>query len=356
LQLDAASDAELARLGLLSHRTASAKHPDIAALWKKAFQRKLRKIAPRVELKTGGSRPILKRRGGTGGAQATTPNWCGGVLSGGGNWSFVTSLLTLPYLSTPLQNLQGKKPASLSAWVGLDGYSPNDGELFQAVLAFALDETTDPPAALFSPPNFQWWIPDPKDSYAQNMFTGGNLTNAPPMKSGDLVQIAVEYLRATNGDNWGRVTFVFFDYLEEVPLGATGPGLVEPLMMDLLFLGPATTQASYKGATAEWILENESVTSPSGAISTTVPVFSAAQGSLTPLLFAQAWADTGVVGYNPVFEAPLGADIVNIVGPYGAPSDGFTVLWQVPGSPSQVSTAASVTLAPLEGVMNLRQA
>jgi hypothetical protein len=161
--LKTASDATLWQHGSLLKRPGPSDHPATVAAWNKVCERGLRTIAPHLEplpdtMRRVRRRPVHKPRGGSGGGQATSTNWCGCVLEGSGNWRSVAGTLTLPYLSVPSSGLQGNQPAALSAWVGLDGWS-NNNTLFQTIINFSLDTTTNPPSAIFTVPTCQWWIP-----------------------------------------------------------------------------------------------------------------------------------------------------------------------------------------------------
>ena len=273
LDLKAVSDATLLRYGLLPRRLRTVKDNQGHSLWDRALRFGLRKIMPKVRLRPAEFQPIRFHRPQPLGnpSQNTSSNWCGCVLPGPSGWNWVTGLLTLPYLSwPPPQYLQGLSPAPLSAWVGLDGWNSDESELLQTIIDFwAPDSSTN--IASFSEPNWQWYYPNPNSKFSE-LAIGGSVANAPQMNSGDLVQISAEYLRATNGDNWARVTWFFMNDLTEVPnpnsllpgnpnsSGEDLPPLLVPVMVDLLFRGPTSAQAPYKGVTIEWILENEAVT------------------------------------------------------------------------------------------------
>jgi hypothetical protein len=312
LDLKTASDATLLRHGLLLRRPRAGDHPLIAAAWNEILGRGLRSIAPHVEPQRDKIRRVKwpQPRGGTGSGTATSTNWCGCALQGPGNWRSVGGLLTLPYVSVPPQGLLGNPPSGLSAWVGLDGWIPGSNELFQAVILFGLDQSTNPASTYFSYPNWQWWYPDPTNP-SEQLGTSGQIANAPNMQSGDSVQFYIGYVDALDGSKWGTVQFVFYSDLESVvvprPVSSKWPPRTAeiPTFIDLFFQAPGG--ASCPGATIEWIMENESVTmNPS--IPTTMPVFSSSQQSITPLTFAQA------LGYNQapgIYADPANGTVIN---------------------------------------------
>jgi hypothetical protein len=328
LDLKTVSEATLLQHGLLLPRPQAGNQPGLEAAWKAISERGLRITAPHLEPLSDSSRRVRKPPGpGPGGSQATSPNWCGCVLQGSGNWRSVTGTVSLPYLSVPAQ-VQANQLASLSAWVGLDGMGATARELFQAVVAFWVDTSTNPPTTAFSYPFWQWWIPDPNDPAASVAFGGSSITNAPAMKPGDSVQIYCGYVRALDGSNWGSVYFLFYNDLEQVivpePVSWKGPHRTAeiPILMNLFFPGPANVQG--QGGCIEWIIENEGVTNNQPG--TIVPAFSASASQMIPVTFSEA------LGYG------------QLEGVTGDPVNGSTVLWET--SSGQVSDVATVTLAP----------
>ncbi|MGO9520161.1 MAG: G1 family glutamic endopeptidase [Candidatus Korobacteraceae bacterium] len=328
LDLKTASDATLWQHGLLLQRPKPDAHPAIVAAWNKVSERGFRTIAPHLGPVPDSVRRVKK---GPAPSQVTETNWCGCVLQGSGNWRSVTGSLRLPYLSIPPQGFQGSNgPASLSAWVGLDGFGPTSSQLFQAVMFFYLDTTTNPPSATFHSPSLWWLVPDPNMPGASQIFLSTAITNPPGMKSGDLVQIYCGYVTALDGSIWGSAYFLFLNDLEltVIPepeeskgrdLGRyCGPYQVGETPIFMNFFVPGPPGISGQGGSIEWIMENESVTG--GYLDTIMPVFSASENSIAPVTFTQA------MGYG------------QSEGVTGDPANGFTVVW--------VSNVASVALAP----------
>ncbi len=324
LDLKTATSSTLWQHGLPFHRPKAGDKTEFAKLWNKISERGLQIVTPHVErrpkaVRRGKVRPKLEK------ASVAGFNWCGGVLERPrilfepGAWTSVYGAITLPYLSVPA-GVQGMQTAGLSAWVGLDGWGGNgqNNELLQAILWVNLQQTpTGGFTTFFNTPTWQWWVPDPTDPYASLYGTGGVLSNPPAMNPGDLVFVCTSYIQAMDGSMWGGVFYLFLSDLE---LGGF-PLLPFPLFN---FLFPAPSGAQCYGATIEWILENESVTN--NQPNTTVPVFSAAPGSITPISFSRAG------GFN---QAP---------GVSGDPNDGFPVLWS--SLSGVIDTVASVTLSP----------
>ncbi len=328
LDLKTVSEATLLQHGVFLPRPGASGQAGSEAAWKAVSERGLRITAPNLEPLPDSLRGVRRPHGpGPGGSQATSPNWCGCVLEGSGNWRSVTGTVSLPYLSVPSQ-VQANQLASLSAWVGLDGWGSTGMALFQAVVGFWVDTSTNPPTTAFSDPYWQWWIPDPNDLWSSLPFGSGSITNAPAMKSGDSVQIYCGYVRALDGSNWGSVSFLFYNDLEQVvvpePVSLKGPPRVAeiPILMNLFFPGPANVQG--QGGCIEWIIENEGVTNNQPG--TIVPVFSASASQMIPVTFSQA------LGYS------------QLEGVTGDPANGSTILWET--SSGQVSDVATVTLAP----------
>ncbi|MGO9604864.1 MAG: G1 family glutamic endopeptidase [Candidatus Binataceae bacterium] len=330
LDLKTASDATLWQHGLLLRRPGPGDHPAIVAAWNQIYERGLRIIAPHLEPLPPTGRRIIRRMphpGPPGGGQATLSNLCGGALEGSGGWSSVTGTLNLPYLSVPAQGLQGKQPAGLAAWVGLDGLGPvgpGSGtvpsdffELLQAVITFNLDMTTNPPSTDFQA-SWLWLGPDPNDPYAMIPVAGAGITNA-RMKSGDLVSLSCDYFRANDGSNWGAVSFLFLNDVTRIPITTHGgPALSVEVPLLISGFAPGPPSVSGQGGSIEWILENLATTAATP--NTIVPVFSASKNSITPITFTAAGG----------FGQP---------GVTGDPENGFTILWAI-------DNVASVALAP----------
>ncbi len=206
----------------------------------------------------------------------TSANWCGCMLApakGAPNWASVSGVFSLPYLSASPQDPTGNATASLSAWVGLDGWAPSGSfSLFQTVLNFELATEANPPNSYFNYPGWQWWIPAPGDAHAATLFQGAIILNAPPQNPGDVVQLYCAYLWGDMETLCGAVQFAFY------PAGES------PVLMSSLFYGPQGL--SNIGTTIEWILENEAVTDNQPGM-TLLPIFSAAANAIKPITFTK---------------------------------------------------------------------
>jgi hypothetical protein len=245
-------------------------------------------------------------------------------------WQSVTAAFQLPYLSVPAGGFGNQtKGASLAAWVALSGQ-----QFFQTVILFFLDTTLNPPTPVYKP-TWQWWSEEPSDPDAQTLYSTGSgyITNPPPMQAGDIVQLYSAYFDAPGGQGWGNLYFVFFNDLQTVSgpsrfPGATGHYEV-PTLYSLFFAAPsgATLQAS----SADWLLENASVTD--GTSNTTSPVFSNNPNAITPITFTGAFAGQGLLTR------------VLMVGPNG-PSDMINF---VPSLPVRPTGPAAPEFGPLNG-------
>jgi hypothetical protein len=314
LDLKTASDTTLKQHGLLLHPPKPGAHSSALAAWNRVCERGLRIVAPHLapvpeSRRRGGKRPI-RRHGGSGGSQQTSPSWCGCVLQplgGEANWRSVTGTVTLPYLGTPTGGFNSTTQGqALSLWVGLDGWPGNaeqssQNELLQAIVLFDLDATNLIP--VLGPLRILWIIPDEADSSAQIEFFSLYITNAPPMRSGDLIQLSCAYFLALDGSIWGFISFLFFNQQEYIGTIIPGP-----------------TSISGHGGSVEWIMENSTWNLP-----LITPVFSGSEDLVapTPVTFTDAYGQAE--------------------GVTGDPADGFKVLWLNPGNPA--SDVATVNLA-----------
>jgi hypothetical protein len=210
------------------------------------------------------------------------------VLTGAGNWRGVTGTLSLPTLSVPpgvqLPLANGQNFGGYVAWVAVQGT-----QFLQAEIQMNLDVFTNPPSTVFNSPTaypytyplIAWYYPTPP--MGESAWNPGSvfIKNAPPMKSGDLVQMYCGFFTGLGGATWGSVYYLFYNDLEPSvlpePVSYKGPKHVDeiPILMNYLLPGPPDVSGEIDQL--DWILEF-----PGGSTATNIaPMFS-------PVTFTQA--------------------------------------------------------------------
>jgi len=322
LDLKNASDEMLRHHGIYFPRPKPGDPPEIAAIWESIYRDGLNIANPQLEVRRPSRRPGPPGgNGGSGmsGPQSTSSNLCGAVLEGSGNWNSVCGILQIPYLRLP-PNPQDNPLASLSGWVGLDGYDPSSGRLLQSCIGFSWDAVTS--STSISQGYSQWWIPTPgvipvgssESQYHPGFITVPNDRATSVFSPGNYLCFYCGYPSTPSG--LAVVSFLF----ATSPLTWSDPNKIRkggPSQNLFKYYIPPPANVPIVGTSVEWIIENEAKTNgPADAI---MPIFSGSPNSITPVRSINAYGTT-------------------TSGQKVSASEGFTVLWSDSnGDPSPVS-------------------
>lgn len=237
-------------------------------------------------------------------------NWAGAIQFGPGDWTGVSGIVNIPLFSNPSGNPPDNQTASLTPWVGIDGWGSSESYLFQTVLISGLNASPTQPIAEYVP-QCQWYLPDPEDSLA-SIAHFLDVTNPPPLIPGFMVQLYCGYGRVLTGLR-ARLRFVSFTFWE---LGVSGDIITNvPVVMSFSFLAPIAPASCI-----EWVLENGGITDNDPT--QIVPAFQ-------PIEFQQATGTTGgatgILGIQDTAGNPASGDELNWTNTAGQPVPGTSV-------------------------------
>ena len=268
-----ASQHDLIKHGIMVRKPGAEDPADLHAEWENFFSREWQskdRIVPEFEVHVGKTHilrtPAVKQTDGS----YYTNAWAGAVTQGG-TWTTCIGTWTVPTVSKPSEAQGTEGGWNSSSWVGIDGF--NGLVVSNDVLQAGIEQRVNAQGAASYSAWYEWFAPAKPNSPPYIWEVG--IPNM-PVAPGQSVSCVVQYQGTTAGmlSFTNNTTGVHFSITLAPPPGAT-----------------------FKGTTAEWIMEAPDTGEPVSSL----PKF-------TPVVFTSAVA----CGPNSKSTNPATSDTVNI--------------------------------------------
>ena len=268
-----ASQHDLIKHGIMVRKPGAEDSPEMHQAWQDFFSREWQekdRIVPQFEVHMGKTHNLRTPPEKHTNSSYFTNAWAGAVKQGG-SWTTCIGTWTIPTVSKPTEAQGTEGGWNSSSWVGIDGFNSLvvSNDVLQAGIEQKVDKNGN--ASYFA--WYEWFAPT-KPNSPPYIFEIG-IPNM-PVAAGQSVSCVVQYQGTTAGmlTFTNNTTGVHFSITLVPPPGAT-----------------------FKGNTAEWIMEAPDTGEPVSSL----PKF-------TPVVFTAANA----CGPNSVYTNPAMSDTVNI--------------------------------------------